>query len=76
MKKRKLRAKIKKLQSQVAEARSSAVAGAIAKMLITNAIGEFGGQIVTVPKNPQEGEPEVIGALRRAAEAAAARAKP
>lgn len=73
MSKKKLKAKIKKLQAQVLEARASAVATAIAKMLVTNALAELGGSIVHVPKEAKDGEPTIIGALRRAAEAAAAK---
>ena len=68
MKKKKLKAKIKKLEMQVIEARASAVAAHIAKMLV-------GGKSITIPKTPEAGEPEIIGKLRRMAEAAAAKGK-
>lgn len=63
MKKKKLKAKIRKLEAQVLDARVSAVSAAIAKLLI--------GRIVSAPND----EPESIGVLRRAAEAAAAKGK-
>ena len=78
MKKKKLKAKIKKLKMQVIEARTSAVGAHIAKALVGAAIG---GSLVVdagelaIPKKPQAGEPEIIGKLRRMAEAAAAKGK-
>ena len=69
MSKKKLKAKLKKLQARVVEARTSAIAYQIAKMLFHAATtGE------TIPKE-QEDEPAIIGSLRRAAEEAKAKAK-
>jgi hypothetical protein len=71
MSKKKLKAKIKKLETRVVEARTSAIAYQIAKMLFHVATGET----VSIPKEAQEGEPAIIGSLRRAAEDAASKAK-
>ena len=80
MKKKKLKAKIKKLKMQVVEARTSAVGAHIAKALVGAAIGGGGllvsdGGEIAISKKPQAGEPEIIGKLRRMAEAAAAKGK-
>ena len=76
MKKKKLKAKIRKLEMQVIEARTSVVGAHIAKALVGAAIGD--GLVVdgvAIPKKPQAGEPEFIGKLRRMAEAVAAKGK-
>lgn len=69
MSKKKMKAKIRKLRAQVLEARASAVAAQIAKMLI----GGMTDAVISVPRKPEDGEPEIVGRLRRMAEAAAAR---
>ena len=78
MKKKKLKTKIRKLEMQVIEARTSAVGAHIAKALVGAAVN--GGLVVdagelAIPKKPQAGESEIIGKLRRMAEAAAAKGK-
>ena len=71
MSKKKLKAEIKKLKAQVLEARTSAVASNIAKMILLSS-----GGVIEVPKKPEPDEPAIIGTLRRMAEAAAAKGTP
>jgi hypothetical protein len=74
MKKKKLKAKIKTLKAQVLDARTSAVASSIAKMIVGGMLGgkaiDLGAHTIAVSREPEKDEPEIIGALRRAAMAA------
>ncbi len=72
MSRKKLKAKIKKLETQVIEARTSAIAHQIAKMLF-HVVATT--RETAIPKEAQEGEPAIIGTLSRAAEDAASKAK-
>ena len=67
MSKKKLKNEIKKLKAQVLEARTSAVASSITKMILLSS------GVLGVPKKPEPDEPAIIGTLRRMAEAAAAK---
>ena len=69
MSKKKLKAEIKKLKAQVLEARTSAVASSITKMILLSS------GVLGVPKKPEPDEP-IVGTLRRMAEAASKGEKP
>ena len=78
MKKKELEAEIVKLKAQVLEARTSAVAAAMAKLLIQSAGGVDLGEgigMIEISSKPKVGESEFVGKLRRMAEAAAAKGK-